>query len=351
MIIPSKFVGHIAPLLPTYIKRPLQKALRKVGILIAPTLPPCDVGYLVTEDNFDEAAYRTANPDVAQAVVQGHFASGRAHFQSAGYKEKRCIRASSGIDSLRAEKLKRLEPFIRQDLSYSKRGLKYDFLSEKLRKETGISETDNVSSNSYDGYALELLARYRDGLILDCGAGRRQRYYQNVINYEVVNYDTTDVLGVGEELPFKDHSFDAVISIAVLEHVRDPFRCAKELVRVLKPGGQLICCVPFLQPLHGYPHHYYNMSAQGLRALFERSLVIDDHLVIDSIGPIWSLTWIVQSWAAGLPEQERQKFLSMPLQTLMAPPAELMEAPWVKKLPREQRFELASATMLFAHKA
>jgi hypothetical protein len=26
--------------------------------------------------------------------------------------------------------------------------------------------------------------------------------------------------------------------------------------------------VPFLQPLHGYPHHYYNMTGEGLRNLF-----------------------------------------------------------------------------------
>ena len=65
MFIPSKLVRHIAPLLPAWIKRPVQGALRKVGILIAPTLPSCDVEYLVTEDNFDEAAYLTANPDVA----------------------------------------------------------------------------------------------------------------------------------------------------------------------------------------------------------------------------------------------------------------------------------------------
>ncbi|MCU7374984.1 methyltransferase domain-containing protein [Paucibacter sp. O1-1] len=120
-----------------------------------------------------------------------------------------------------------------------------------------------------------------------------------------MDYDTTDVRGVGECLPFVDGAFDAVISIAVLEHVRDPFRCAAELVRVLKPGGELICCVPFLQPYHGYPHHYYNMTHQGLRALFERDLTVDSVEVIDSTGPVWALTWILQSWAQGLEGKAR----------------------------------------------
>ena len=87
----------------------------------------------------------------------------------------------------------------------------------------------------------------------------------NVVNYEIVDYDTTDVIGLGDTLPFNDCVFDAVISIAVLEHVRYPFACAAEIVRVLKRGGELECSVPFLQPLHGYPHHYYNMTSQGLR--------------------------------------------------------------------------------------
>jgi hypothetical protein len=71
--------------------------------------------------------------------------------------------------------------------------------------------------------------------------------------------------------------------------------------------------VPQLQPVHGYPHHYYNMTAQGLRALFDRDLTIDDHLVVDSILPIWSLTWIVQSWAAGLDGKTREQFLDLTL--------------------------------------
>lgn len=75
--------------------------------------------------------------------------------------------------------------------------------------------------------------------------------------------------GVGEVLPFKNNSFDALISLAVLEHVKDPWRCVSEILRELKPGGEIICCVSFLQPFHGYPHYYYNMTAQGLKNIFD----------------------------------------------------------------------------------
>jgi SAM-dependent methyltransferase len=172
----------------------------------------------------------------------------------------------------KARKLARLAELLRTDLPHrlSERG--YDFLTDELRQQFNITDTDNVSSNQYDPTALAMIETYRDGWILDCGAGSRRVYYDNVVNFEICDYDSTDVRGVGERLPFRDGVFDAAFSFAVLEHVKDPFACAREIARTLKPGGVLYCVVPFLQPLHGYPNHYFNMSHQGLRTLFEPSL-------------------------------------------------------------------------------
>lgn len=301
---------------------------------------------LATSANFNEADYLASNPDVAQAVAAGAIPTGRAHFDAYGQREGRRLHLTAPIEPLRRAKLKRLQPLLKRGMPHQRHGLVYDFLTDDLRRLGAIEDTHAVSANAYSPALVDLVQRHAGGLVLDCGAGRRDVYFENVVNLEIVPYATTDVVGLGERLPFRDASFDAVISIAVLEHVRDPFACAAEIARVLKPGGELFCDVPFLQPLHGYPHHYYNMTGQGLRALFEATMDIDDLSVMREGLPVWSLTWILQSWANGLDEAARQEFLGLRLGDLLRPTAELLDRPWVTGLSPEKNAELASVTTL-----
>ena len=306
----------------------------------------------VTEENFDEGAYLLANPDVASVVRSGKLKSGKHHYLMFGKNERRRQRLSaSRLLALKEKKMELIKTLLREDLSCVKTPQYYDYLSDELREEFNIIDTESVSSNGYDSYTRELIEENDNGIVLDCGAGRRPEYFDNVVNFEIANYDTTDVRGVGEVLPFVDNSFDAVISIAVLEHVKDPFLCASEIARVMKPGGKLLCCVPFLQPLHGYPHHYYNMTNQGLENLFAELLHVDRLAVVDSILPIWSLTWILGSWANGLQGKVKQDFLDMRVGELISNPHDHLNKSFVRELSQEKNFELASGTLLFAHKS
>jgi SAM-dependent methyltransferase len=307
---------------------------------------------VATAENFDERAYLAANPDVAAAVERGDVKSGRAHFAAYGSREGRRQRMSNG-DLFRAakqNKLARMGSLLRSDMPCVPDSAGFNFLTPALREQFAIIDTDAVSANGYDNYAMDLIEKHRNGWILDCGAGRRPVYFENVVDFEIAPYDTTDVLGVGEVLPFVDNAFDAVFSLAVLEHVKDPFACAREIVRVLKPGGDLMCCVPFLQPLHGYPHHYYNMTGQGLRNLFSDKIRIDRHEVYASVLPIWTLTWIARSWAGGLTGPAKEEFLNLRIADLLEPGGQYLGRSFVKELSTEKNFELASATVLFGHK-
>jgi hypothetical protein len=50
-----------------------------------------------------------------------------------------------------------------------------NFLTRELRRQTGIAGTENVSANPYDDEMMKVIETYNDGLILDCGAGRRDK--------------------------------------------------------------------------------------------------------------------------------------------------------------------------------
>lgn len=303
-------------------------------------------------DTFEEAAYLASNPDVAAAVGSGAFKSGKEHFDLYGRNESRPIREDARrLIGPRKQKLDKIRHLLRNDMPVIQMDdAKLDYLSDELREATKIVDTNNVSSNGYDAQTLSLIEKHKDGVILDCGCGRRQDYYQNVVNFEIVDYDTTDVLGVGESLPFKDNSFDAVFSIAVLEHVRDPFTCAKEISRVLKPGGDLYCSIPFLQPYHGYPHHYFNATHQGIQRLFEDELRIEK-LDVPTVGhPAFTLHWFLSSWRRGIAPDAAALFDRMTVSEIIALGPHALASSGVSKLRDDGMKELACSFTIEAVK-
>jgi ubiquinone/menaquinone biosynthesis C-methylase UbiE len=56
------------------------------------------------------------------------------------------------------------------------------------------------------------------------------------------------VTGDALDMPFPDSSFDRVIAAEVLEHIPDDLSAMREIVRVLKPGGQAAITVPSFLP-------------------------------------------------------------------------------------------------------
>jgi len=109
--------------------------------------------------------------------------------------------------------------------------------------------------------------------VLDFGAGRGEYILEDTIDYRrrlsnlrgrcehVEGCDVDDavlsnpfldharVIELDKPLPYEDNSFDLVLSRFVFEHVSDPAFFAKELVRVLKPGGFIAAMTP---NKHGY---------------------------------------------------------------------------------------------------
>ena len=83
------------------------------------------------------------------------------------------------------------------------------------------------------------------------------------------------IQGDALRLPFADNQFHLVTMLDVLEHLRDDAGALSEVLRVLKPGGQLIFSVPAYQHLWSAHdtalHHFRRYEYRGLRLLLRRS--------------------------------------------------------------------------------
>ena len=83
------------------------------------------------------------------------------------------------------------------------------------------------------------------------------------------------VLARLERLPFASGSFDLVAALDLLEHLDDDQSGARELARVLAPGGRLLVFVPAFEQLWGLQDevsdHRRRYTAHTLRSLLRRA--------------------------------------------------------------------------------
>jgi ubiquinone/menaquinone biosynthesis C-methylase UbiE len=120
--------------------------------------------------------------------------------------------------------------------------------------------------------------------------------YMDKVDYKVIDkvadYNP-DIVGDIHDLPFSDNSLDAIICMAVIEHVEDPKRAVEEIYRVLKPGGYAFISAPFLfyyHPLNGYYGDFFRFTVEGMKYLTRQFTTVT---VKPTRGPLRTLAGLI----------------------------------------------------------
>lgn len=300
-----------------------------------------------TIEELDAAAYWAANPDVRRAGL-----SAEEHFLRYGAAEKRKQFAYRAIERLRRQKLSgvyfRYPPIGGQPASGP-----LDYLPQAVKNSFEIPNDPPRAANNYNPEIVEIIRQNPDSKFLDVGAGVRFTCYSNVITTEIWPAASTDVVCIGEDLPFSDAQFDHVFCLAVLEHTKRPWVATKEIIRVTKPGGVIRIDWPFLQPVHGYPHHYFNATPKGHVSQFEADCDIVSCSVREWQHPIYTLSWLLEEWKNGLPEEERPAFYGIKIGDLIGSiphRTHLAKQPFCKRLSADAQATICAGTTLIAVK-
>jgi SAM-dependent methyltransferase len=109
---------------------------------------------------------------------------------------------------------------------------------ELLQDPTGKRNLDIGADNGVISYLL----RQRGGSWASADLDERAvASIRQLVESEVYRLD-------GARLPFPDRTFDQVVVVDYLEHIEDDREFARELARVLVPGGRAVVNTPHLQP-------------------------------------------------------------------------------------------------------
>ncbi len=120
-------------------------------------------------------------------------------------------------------------------LSYLRHVFAYEYAEEKIPHNSKILEV-----GFGDGYGTEMLNNSSKikkiiGIDIDSETVAHAKSHHKKCDFR--EYD-------GVKIPFKDNTFDAVVSFQVIEHVKDVQNYLKEIKRVLKKGGRVFITTP-----------------------------------------------------------------------------------------------------------
>jgi len=141
-----------------------------------------------------------------------------------------------------------------------------------------------LSYEIIEQFLVDHIPLYR-GVIYDLGCGEAP-YKEFFLKYasQYVGVDWAEsyhntkadiVADLNVPLPIEDEIVDTVISISVLEHLREPQNMLNEAFRILKPGGRIILQVPWQWWVHEAPYDYFRFTPYAFKYMLEKIGFVD----------------------------------------------------------------------------
>jgi SAM-dependent methyltransferase len=118
--------------------------------------------------------------------------------------------------------------------------------------------------------AVPACASDKPSIALDVGCGKSP--YRELVEprgfaiktMDIDDRTSPDYVSSIEAIALPDESIDLVICTQVLEHSLDPNRGAREILRILRPGGHLIASAPHVWFYHPHPSDNWRFTQEGL---------------------------------------------------------------------------------------
>lgn len=150
--------------------------------------------------------------------------------------------------------------------------------------------------------------------LLDMGGKKKNKRgffdiekYDYKVEYANLDKNTEpDYLCDISKIPVGDNYYDGIVISEVLEHVLEPKIVLKEAYRVLKSGGKVLICVPFMYHIHADPYDYGRYTDYYYKMVLEE--IGFKNVVIEKQGLFFSvLANMLKLWAYELSKDGRPK--------------------------------------------
>ncbi|WP_457557729.1 class I SAM-dependent methyltransferase [Candidatus Harpocratesius sp.] len=163
---------------------------------------------------------------------------------------------------------------------------------------------------------------FNDALDLGCSGNSilpflpniHRRFYLDIARSPLLQFNSRrnqfPAVGILQQLPYQDETFDFISALDVIEHIRDDKTAAVEIYRILKPGGILLITVPHRMKFYSYQDtmigHYRRYEIDDIKKLFQ-----DYPLTLLKIFGVYGQFMKVQLFQAARPSETEKGILTL----------------------------------------